>query len=456
MNKQYDLVIEGGNVLQFEPDTLNCKINIGVKDGKIESITKKAITGQHVIPAKNKIIAPGFIDFHSHVDGKLFSAQCVALQGITSTIGGERNFDGSMIRQIAHNGFLINHGFHISHSFTLRRAVGMKNPYTGATKSEVQDMVNLAEKFFEAGSFGIYFGLEFVPGTTKAEIISLSRVAKQYNKIVLIHLRKDGHEAMNGLNEIIQIAEETGAHIHILHLMYMAGIKGIMGRVIAEIKRARGRGLDITADTGLYSGFPTCIGSPILDHDWRFNYKTEIVKERILISSGIYAGQFCDEEKFQYLRKEFPNTLVTVFGFEESEIVTALKEPFVFVSTNAADGPHYENIGHPETAGTCPRLIAECVRNQEILTLQEAVKKITYLPAQRFGISNRGNVREGYHADLVIFDYETITDKAWYVGPGKDPNAPPRGINWVIVNGEVIAAEGNILEKNNPGVLLSG
>ena len=292
-----------------------------------------------------------------------------------------------------------------------------------------------------------------MPGTTTDEIVALSRVAKAQGRPIVVHLRKDGPEALDTLSEIFDVARETGVSVHILHLAYMVGIRGLMDKALAAIREAIAEGLDITADTGLYDAFPTCIGAPILDGDLAQKYGPEKSVRNIVISSGIHVGKTCDPEMFAFLREKYPNTLITAFVFDEGEIRRALEEPFVYVSTNAADGPHYESIGHPETAGTFPRLLGRYVREQGVLGLAEGVRKITLDPARRFGIANKGEIREGWDADLVLADLKTIRDGADYVGRG-DPNQPPEGIRWVLVNGVPALAEGEPAASVLPGRML--
>jgi N-acyl-D-amino-acid deacylase len=445
----HDLVINNADVVLFNPHAVK-KVNIGVRNGVISQVSPEVLGGRQTIDATGKVVSPGFIDFHSHVDGKVFSAECVARQGATTTIGGERSFNGKLLKDIFKDGFLINHGFYVSHSFTLRRAVGIKDPYLAAETGSIKEMEVLAEQFLINGAFGIHFGLEFVPGTSEAEIVSLAEVAKRHNRKLIVHLRKDGEEALNHFAEIEKIASETGVGVHISHLMYMVGFKGVMEEVLRRIDEAREKGQDITADTGLYAAFPSCIGSSILDSKWQEAYGKRISYDNVLISSGIFSGQFCDEEIFHYLRSEFPNTLVTVFACDESEIVRALKKEYVYVSTNAADGPHYENIGHPETAGTFPRLLGTYVRDRKAISLCDAIYKISLGPAMRFGLKGKGIISEGYDADIVIFDKNNIKDTADYVGFG-NPNAKPTGIATVIVNGEIILKDNIIVSGARPG-----
>ncbi len=456
MNKEdgiYDLVIKNGNVISFEPDVILKGINIGIMGQRITEISDNEMKGRRVIDAGNKYVCPGFIDFHSHVGGKLFSAECVVRQGGTTSIGGERNFDGKLIRNISENGFLINHGFYISHSFTLRRAVGRNDIYSPATNNEIEDMKILAEQFFKNGSFGIHFGLEYVPGTSIDELIELSRVAKKYNRVVLIHTRSDANNALVHFAEVEKVLKETGASVHLVHLVYMIAFEGITLKALQIIRAMREKGYDITADTGLYAAYPNCIGSSILAGDWTKRYGKGFSEKNVLISSGIFAGEFCTKERFEYIRENYPATLVTVFACKESEIETIIREPYVLISSNSADGPHYDNVGHPETAGTFPKLISKYVREEGVLSLLEAIYKITWGPGKRFKVLNKGNIRIGYDADIVIFDYDKIKDCADYVGAG-DPNAPPEGIDYVIVNGEVVCEGQKVFNNKSNGTIL--
>jgi len=449
----YHTVIKNGTVISFDPD-IEENFNIGIEDGKICCITKEEITGETEIDARSKYVAPGFIDFHSHVNGRIFSAECLARQGATTTIGGERNFDASIIRKIETEGFLINHGFYISYSFTLRKAVGLQDPSQKASRKQIDDMIALAERFFEFGVLGIHFGLEYAPGTSEEELVDLLTLAQKYNKIAMVHLRKDGYESIESLDEIIRVAKKTGAAINILHLMYTAGLEGLMDDFLNRVQAAREDGCDITVDTGVFAAYPTFSGSSCLGEDWGRGYGEGIGEDRLMVSSGIYAGQRCDKGLFQYLRKEFPTTLITAFVYDEKQIEHALKPSFVYVSTNAAYGPHYEKIGHPETAGTYPRLVGEYVRSRKVLTLHDAIWKISYGPAQRIGIKNKGNIQVGMDADITIFDFDKIDAFSDYVGYG-NPNEMPAGIEYVIVNGNIIVKDNEICaDKLQPGTLI--
>jgi N-acyl-D-amino-acid deacylase len=450
MGRTYDTVIRDGFVADVVNDSFSVA-NIGIDGERIVRVTPSDIAGKSEIDASGLIVSPGFVDFHSHVDGNLYSAECLARQGGTTTIGGERNLNSRVIRRIHEEGFLINQGFAVSHSFVLRNAAGVM-PNGPATAQQVRAMADLASRFLEQGAFGIAFGLELMPGTSYEEIRRLSEVAQSYDRPILIHLRKDGWEALQCFDEIVRVCDETGVRAQILQLLYMVGIGGAMESALEILDSARAKGLDITADTGLYDAFSVCIGTGVFDDGWEKEYGGASVKD-LLISSGIYVGAYCDEERFRLLRREYPETLISAFVCDLDVIRMPLKKDYVYVSTNAADGPHYMNVGAPEISGAFPRLLGRHVRERGDLSMMDALKKITVLPARRYGLDDVGVIEEGKAADIVIFDADRIIDNADFVDRGR-PDAPPDGISHVLVNGKIVVRDGRVTENRNSGRLL--
>lgn len=448
---KYDVAIIGGKVIDVNNDTIEVA-NIGILKDTISVVTKQEIRASTVINAENLMVSPGFIDFHSHVDGNFYSGKCLARQGGTTTLGGERNINRKNIKLIEDEGFVVNQGFFISHSFSLRNAVGITDVHRPATEKEILVMSNMAERFLMNGIFGICFGLEFVPGTSYKELLLMARIAKEYGRPITVHIRKDGKEALKFFDEILNLAEETGVKVHILQLMYMVGIGGAMTPALKIIDQARNRHLDITADSGVYDAYSACIGTNIFDPGWEDEYKDTSVKN-LLIASGIHSGEYCTEDLFNFLRREFPGTLVTAFVCDSDAISMALKKDYVYVSTNAADGPHYPGMGAPEVSGTFPRLIGRYVRDLKEISLIEAIKKITLLPSKRFGLNDIGSLDVGKKADIVIFDYETIIDRADFIGRGK-PDEPAKGVEYVIINGELVVKKGVLTNNLHSGRLI--
>jgi N-acyl-D-amino-acid deacylase len=444
---EYDLVIINGRVIDVVGEKITLQ-NIGVKDGIIAKLTDGPMNGKRVIDAKGLLISPGFIDFHSHIDGNEFSAICMAMQGGTTTLGGERELRSKNISRVE-EGFVINQGFFISQSFVLRHAVGIMDTKTPATRDEIQAMVELARTFLENGAFGISFALELVPGTSFDELLAMAKVAKEFERPIIVHIRKDGEEGLQYFEEIISVAKLTGVSVQILQLMYMVGIGGVMETALEIIEDARAQGLDIMADSGVYNAYTACVGTGIFEPGWEKEYRNTSIED-LVISSGIHVGEHCTKELFNIMRTDFPQTLVSVFVCDEEAIPVALVKDYVFVSTNAAEGPHYPGVGAPEVSGTFPRLLGRYVREEKVLSLMEAIKKITIYPATRFGLKGIGYVGEGANADLVIFDEKTIMDQSDFVNRG-DPNKPPEGIEYVLVNGQIVVEHGKLNKNKRPG-----
>jgi len=447
LHKKYDTVITNGNVIDVINGTVEKK-NVGISGDKITAVTSDDLTGASYFDAGGLAVSPGFIDFHSHVDGNVFSGECLVKQGGTTTLGGERELSSKSIDRVE-NGFIVNQGFSISQSFVLRNAVGVTDPKRPARPREIDAMVDLARRFMEYGAFAICFGLELVPGTSFDELLALSAVAKEYNRPILVHLRKDGREALRYFDEIIKVAGLTGVKVQILQLMYMVGIGGAMPEALRIIEEARNDGLDITADSGLYDAYCACIGTGIFEKGWEKEYGN-VSAEDLLISSGIHAGENCSRKLFSELRRDYPQTLVTAFVCDSDAIPMALEKDYVYVSTNAADGPHYPGIGAPEVSGTFPRLLGRYVREKKLLSLVEAIRKITVLPAERFGLKDIGEIKEGMNADIVVFDQERIIDNANFIGLGR-PDADPDGIAAVYVNGKLVVDNGCLTKNRKAG-----
>lgn len=450
VNDRYETAIINGSVINVISGEIS-KLNIGINKGKVVAITTEIIEGWKEINAKGLHVSPGFIDFHSHVDGNPYAARCMVRQGGTTSLGGERDLNSKTIRKIDDEGFIINQGFSISQSFVLRSAVGILDPYKPATDVEIGIMKDLARSFLEYGAIGICFVLELIPGTSRKELIEISKVAKEFDRPVSVHMRKDGREALLHFDELLEVAS-SGTSLHLQQLMYMVGIGKAMRPALKIITDGRNGGLDITADSGVYDAYTVSIGTGVFDEGWESEYGNASTKD-LLISSGTYMGQYCNDELFRHLRDEYPATLVTAFVCDKEAISLALKKEFVYVSTNATDGPYYPGIGAPEVSGTFPRLLGKYVREEKILTLVEAIRKITIMPATRFGLKKIGSIELDKNADIVIFDNEKIIDKADFICKGH-PDAPPVGINYVLVNGEVVVENNRITENLNAGRLI--
>ena len=239
----YDVVVGGGSIL----DVITGKKfrgYLGIDGDKIACISRSVLHGKKYENAEGKVVAPGFIDFHSHVDGNPFLGRMYGTAGRDDNPWrGERFLSGKRVRDISRHGVIINQGFSLSASFVLRQAVGLRDPRRPASREEIRAMADMADHFLAAGAFAISFALEFVPGTSYPEMEALGRVAKNYDRPLLIHLRKDGVEGLQYFEEIFRVARATGVKIHFVQLQYMVGIGGAMSRALAMMDAAREEGL---------------------------------------------------------------------------------------------------------------------------------------------------------------------------------------------------------------------
>ena len=447
---QFDLVINNATLVEPSSDLLTLA-NIGIKDEKVAVVTRGELEGQKVIDADLKVVCPGFIDIHSHVDNYQYGGMLYAMQGITTTVGGNCGLSPvgpkQFFQEMSETGFPINQGQLVGHSFSMRTEAGLTDVYAPASADQIEAMTRRLEKGLEEGALGLSLGLEYAPGSSFEEIRELSKIAALYNKPVAIHTRYDSWRGLEAIHEVIRLGRETGASIQVAHLAYMVGM-GMMTEALNMIADARREGLDITADSGLYSAFATFIGSAVFDpgclEKWGIDYSD------FYVSTGPFAGRQCDQPLFEKLRQDEPDTVIVAFAGRDSEVLEALSAYFVMVSTDGCVGSPEPGSGHPQDSGTYPRFFRLMVRETGILTLLQAVKKCTLLPAQRLGLTDKGHLRPGADADLVIFDLKEIRDNSDYPGLGK-PDAPPSGIDYVIVNGAPVVEKGVFVQDSKPG-----
>lgn len=439
----YDLVIKNATIVDPQKESLFYG-NIGVINDKIAVITDEEIIGKKEINAGRHIVSPGFIDIHGHIDGNLECAKLSLLQGVTTTVGGNCGLGPINIKKFFdkqdEKGFLINQAQLIGHSFSLRKLSGIESPYIAATDFQTGQMKELAEKAFEEGAIGLSFGIEYAPGSSIKEIIELSHIAAKYNKLVPIHTRLNGPKDVESLREAISINEITGAPVLISHFVYQYGNE-IMTEALNIVDEARNSGLHISVDSGMYNAFSTFIGTSVFDEDniKKFGWKYE----DMIAATGRYKGERLTESLYRELREKYPKSSVVCFAGIEEKIYEALQKEYVMLSSDT--GPSAKGEGHPQCAGNFARFFRKMVREQDSISLITAVKKCTLYPAETLKLKNKGRIKEGADADIVILNLDTIADKSDYVGIG-DPDAKPEGIDYVIVNGQIVVEHGNIVE----------
>jgi len=452
----YDIAINNGTIV--EPKTKVTTVgNIAVKDGIIQNITRESIEAKKKIDATNRIVCPGFVDIHSHLNYPLNPAWMSVKQGITTCLSGNCGLNAEtpikdFLDKIEAGGYPLNFATLIGHSWRLRGLVGLSDPYETANELQVKKMVELAEAGLNEGAFGVSLGLEYSPGANPDEYLPLVATAAKYNKLVPIHIRTDALDFAFGLREAIAMMEKTGARVQISHLAYQFGVHPeVTEMAIVMIKNAIDKGYPLLCDSGIYEAFATYIQSAVFDAGWNERYGVEL--SDLMISSGKFVGQRATPEIYEYVRAKETETVGTAFVGVLPDLALAIKQPFTMISTDAGlvDAP---GEGHPQDSGTYPKVFEKLVREQGALTMMEAVYKSTYMPALQMGIADaKGFIASGADADLVVFDPKTIKSNSDYVGIGQ-PDAAPTGIEYVIVNGVVVVDESEAKKDRLPGKIL--
>ena len=441
---KYDVVIKNGTII--DPKRKKSTIaNIGILNGRISTITREDIEGDIELDVIGKIVCPGIIDIHAHVEGNLDCAKVMAAMGVTTVYNGNCGMSPENMKEFyeKYNHFLINQVEQIGHT-TLREQVGVIDRYKPSSNEEIEKMKIMLKEAFNFGVSGLSFGLEYVPGSSAKEVLELAKVAAKYGKLVSIHTRSDCYGGLSTLREAIDITRKTGAAVNISHLTYQFGM-GMATEAIHMIDEALAEGLDISVDSGLYSGFATAIGSAVFDEGcvdkWGCDYNS------LIAGTGKYKGQRLTKEMYEELRRDYPDeTGIGMIG-EEYEVFEILDKPYVMVCTDA--GTLYDNgiPGHPQDAGTYPKFFRTMVREQHRITLIEAISRCTYMPAKRLGLNNKGIIEIGADADILIFDAKIIEDKADYPCFGAT-DTRPEGIEYVFVNGVMTVKGKEVLDVN--------
>jgi len=330
-------------------------------------------------------------------------------------------------------GFAPNLVTHIG-AGTLREAVGVPDEYTAATPAQICQMVALADQAMKDGAIGVSFGTEYTPGQSCEEIVALARVAAAHKGHISSHIRfpTPTGSMLYAVNEIMQAGKDAGCPVQISHLAPM--VCGETHECLAAIAAARANGQDVTADTYPYDAWATGIKSTTFDDTswWDFTY------EDIEVVTGPLAGQRLTEDTFNYLRSLPDDTTVAVHSIPWGDVIMCYLSPFVMVASDGSFG--YDSStnayqGHPRGAGTFPRVLGKLVREDGILTLKQALFKMTVMPAVRLQLYRKGMLKPGFDADIVVFDKDTIIDTA---AVGDDAcYTPPIGIDSVYVNGRL-------------------
>src|SRR5579864_710823 len=458
LSQSYDLVIQGGRVI--DPETgLDAVRNVGISQGKIKKISADALDGKRVIPAKGLIVAPGFIDLHQHAQD-LESQRVKALDGVTTALEMEIGKpDVAAFLQSMEGHSLINYGTTASHPAARSLVFGTPLPEDGllpksgaatdkpASADQIEKMKARLRHELDAGALGVGMGIQYTPGATRWEVIEMFRLAAERSVPVYTHIRSNGKlepgSNVESVGEVIGAAAVTGAPLHIVHINSSCGAQAL--DCLGMVAGARARGLDVTTEAYPYEAAMTAINSARFNPGWQ--EKSGATYHDLMLPE---TGERLTKERFEELHNSSDARLVVLFSNSMEAVDPVFRNPLVMV---ASDGEK----GHPRNAGTFCRILARYVRSQGSLTLMDAIRKMSLMPAQVLERSTpsarlKGRLQEGADADVVIFDPQTVTDRATY----QHPMETSVGVEYLLVGGAMVVDKGKLIEGVFPGKVIPG
>ena len=447
----YDLVIRGGRVL--DPETgLDASVNVGINGGRIARVSAEQLTGTRTIDAHGLVVTPGFIDLHQHAQDDV-SGVLKAFDGVTSGLEmeiGVPDVKEFLARKSGHS--RINFGTTASHSAARAAAFGQPLastdliPASGrssndpATPAQLAQMEARLQQELDTGALGIGMGIQYVPGATREEVIRIFRLAASRHVPVFTHVRSAGRtepgSSIEAVEEVIGAAAVTGASLQIVHIN--SSCLADAPECLAMVAGARARGLDVTTEAYPYTAGMTTINSALFNPGWQ--EKFGISYDALMLPN---TGERLTRKRFDELHASPTSTDVILFLNRQELVDAVIADPLASI---ASDG----ELGHPRDAGTYCRILARYVRELRTVSLMDAIRKMSLMPAQRLEKATatarrKGRIQEGADADIVVFDPATVTDRATY----EHPTELSTGMRFVLVNGVLVIDNGALV----PGVL---
>jgi dihydroorotase len=452
-DETYDIAILNGRVMDPESG-LDAVRNVGIRAGKIAAISATPLSAKSTIDAKGLVVAPGFIDLHEHGQEER-NYQFQARDGVTTSLELEAGTDDvDRWYSLREGKSLINFGVSIGHIPVRMRVMG--DPQGGmlptgdaahrAASPEEFDKISAAmDKGFRRGALAEGMGVNYTPGATHWEIVEMFRIASKYGASVHVHLRyaglKEPNTGLAAIEEVLAAAAATGAPLHVVHITSM-GLK-YTPQLIAMVKGAQQRGLDVTTECYPYTAGSTALQSAIFDPGWQENMG--ITYKDVQWTA---TGERLTSETFDKYRKQ--GGIVVIFSIPEEAARTAVADPIVMI---ASDGmPITGAKVHPRGQATFSRVLGHYVREEKALDLMTALRKMTLMPAQRLEkrapiFKDKGRIRVGADADITIFDPARVIDKATF----NEPLQYSEGIPFVLVNGVLVVKDSQLVSGVHPG-----
>jgi len=510
----YDVVIRGGRVLDGmgNPWIL---ADVAVRDGRIARIGRVPGAGRTEIDARGRYVSPGWIDMMDQSGGVLPKSGLAANKlrmGVTSAIGGEGGTPvpaaqvAEYLAGLERTGISLNFGSYYSEAQARTAVLG--NTARAPTPEELERIKELMATAMRGGAMGMSTALIYPPGSfaTTAELVEVAKVAGAHGGIYATHMRDEGKALIQAIEEAITIGEQGGLPVEIFHLKaaHQPGWGTLMREAGRTIEAARARGVDVAADmyvytaggTGLEASIPTwaqeggvaAMKARLAAPEIRERLKREMATglpgwSNLVEAAGGWQGvvlanarnaanarfvgksladigrewQKDPADAAMDLVAEGDGRVMAIYHMmSEPDVETALGFPWTSIGSDAGaalaeGGEDPTGLTHPRAYGNFPRVIARYVRDRGVLTLEQAIRKMTSWPATRMRLEGRGALREGLWADVVVFDLDTLDDRATYDAPRESP----AGIDYVLVNGVVVVDHGRHTGAT-PGQVLYG
>lgn len=498
----YDLLITNARIVDGSGNPW-FRGDVAIREGRIARIGRIAPdTAAKVIDARGQILAPGFIDVHTHVESiySLPAAENFVRMGVTSLVTGNCGSSstevGEFLGRIKDKPLAVNLATLIAHGSVRRKVIGLDD--RAPTPDELKKMEAVVEQGMKDGAVGLSTGLIYVPGTYAKtdEIVALARVAARYGGLYATHMRNEGDKVAEAIKESIEIGEQAGLPVEISHFKISnRKLWGQTPMTLGLVRDARARGLAVTVDQYAYTASSTSLDARLPSwfraggfEEAKKRLADKATREKVIedtkdalkrsgfkdYSFAVVASYGADKsfngksiaEITKIVRKKSDVTSqieqmlemyeaggagMIYHGMDEGDVKRIMQEPFTMIASDSGVRQVDESVPHPRGYGNNARVLGRYVRELKLIALEDAIRKMTSLPAQTFGFRDRGLIREGFAADFVIFDENTIADQATF----DKPHQFPVGISYVIVNGETVLENGQMTTARS-GVALRG
>jgi N-acyl-D-aspartate/D-glutamate deacylase len=444
----------------MDPETgLDAIRNVGIREGRIVRISSEPLNGGRVVDAHGLVVAPGFIDLHQHSQD-IASQRVKALDGVTMALELEIGApDVAQFLKAKEGHSLIHYGTSASQVAARALAFGSplpegeilpkSGPATAlpATPAQIASMRQRLRAELDAGALAVGMGIQYTPGATRSEVIDLFRLAAERRVPVYTHVRSAGRaepgSSIESVSEVIGAAAITGASLHIVHINSSCALDSL--ECLSMIAGARARGLDVTTEAYPYIAGMTAINSAVFNPGWQ--QRLGIGYDSLVLPD---TGEHLTKDRFDELHNSAATRFVVIYSNTQELVDQVIPHPLVMIASDGLEG-------HPRNAGTFSRVLAQYVREKGTITLMDALRKMSLMPAEMLERSTpearrKGRLQEGADADIVVFDAATIGDRATF----KEPMLPSVGVRYLLVDGTVLVKEGKIVPDLFPGRALQG